>query len=91
MLKLVSIAYVAPELGTMELGMDLQLTERLPDDFSLTIGPWTSMRELAKIYTVLEHFVNRLHKVAFTLTIRTAKVKVGGDTVSLGACCHPTW
>ena len=52
-LELISITNVAPELRTVELCVNLQLTEGLPNDLALPIRSWTSMRELTKVDTVL--------------------------------------
>ena len=64
MLILITIANVAAELWTVELGVHLQLTQGLPNDLAFPVRSRASMWELTKIDTILEYFVYGLQEVA---------------------------
>ena len=88
MLVLITIANVAAKLRAVELSMNLQLSQGLPNDLSFTIWSRASMWELAEINTVLEYFVHWLQEVTSCLAIWAADVKVGRDTRLLASSSH---
>ena len=88
MLILISIANVAAKFGAVELGVDLELAESLPDDLAFTLRSWASMWELAEIDTILENFVYWLQKVASALAIWAAEVKIWSDSWLID---HSSW
>lgn len=77
MLVLLTVANVATKLGTMELSVRLQLTERRPDDLRFTTGTHASVRELAEIDTVLQHLVHFLQEVTAGLAVGAADIVLG--------------
>lgn len=70
-LKLGHLADIATELGTVKLAMLMQLCDSPPDNLFVAVYVKASMRELAEVNQVLEHFVNVLKIWTLDLTVRT--------------------
>lgn len=73
MLEFFPVAYIAPEFGTVELSVNLELSQSFPNYLGLSIYV-TSVGEFTKINTVLKNFVYGLKELTPFLTVRTACV-----------------
>jgi hypothetical protein len=70
-LELLAVADVAAILGTLELGVVLQLFERLPKNNARAVALEAPVRKLTEIDAVLDDLIHRLEEVTLDAAVRT--------------------